>query len=268
MCRADLPPGTGKLFKEGYRLLFPLKQLVERSGSSWNRLTTAQRRTLDKGFGAWKGATEQRHADAQFDLTALYDQGQGVSQSYEKAVVWYRKAAGQGDANAQCNLGFCSFMYKHAHGVLQSYKKTLVWYRKAADQANANAQCNLGYMYKQGQCMFQNYEEAVVWFRKTADKENTNAQYNPGCMYKHGQGVVQSLKEIAVWHQKAADQGYAVAQLNLASPMSTTQAPPTRRHCRFQRVINNACIDGSWGVINQSKCSAPPLTRLTTLFAV
>ena len=47
--------------------------------------------------------------------------------------MWYRKAADQGDAKAQSNLGA---MYCHGQGVAQSYKETAVWFRKAADQGH------------------------------------------------------------------------------------------------------------------------------------
>ena len=60
-----------------------------------------------------------------------------MPQSFKKALVWYRKAADQGPANAQNNLGA---MYKEGQGgVPQSYKEASVWYRKAADQVEANA---------------------------------------------------------------------------------------------------------------------------------
>ena len=42
---------------------------------------------------------------AQFNLGFMYYQGQGVSQSHKGAAVWHRKAADQGKANAQYNLG-------------------------------------------------------------------------------------------------------------------------------------------------------------------
>ena len=57
--RAGLPPGLEQLFEQGSRLYNPLKQLVERSGGSWDRPTATQRRTIDKVLGAWKVARDQ-----------------------------------------------------------------------------------------------------------------------------------------------------------------------------------------------------------------
>ncbi|MBE4724310.1 sel1 repeat family protein, partial [Acinetobacter baumannii] len=68
----------------------------------------------------------------------------GVAQSYAKAAEWYSKAADQGLAEAQYNLGG---MYDKGQGVAQSYAKAAEWYSKAADQGLAEAQYNLGVMY-------------------------------------------------------------------------------------------------------------------------
>ena len=75
MCRAELPPWPEIPFEQGRRLYLPLLQLVERSGGSWARLTTAQRRTMDKVVGAWKGAAKQRHAVVQAMLGLMYEEG-------------------------------------------------------------------------------------------------------------------------------------------------------------------------------------------------
>jgi TPR repeat protein len=57
--------------------------------------------------------------------------GHGVTQDYTEALKWFRKAADQGEAKAQANLGK---MYAMGHGVLQDYAPALAWFRKAADQ--------------------------------------------------------------------------------------------------------------------------------------
>ncbi|WP_406569303.1 tetratricopeptide repeat protein, partial [Aeromonas veronii] len=62
-------------------------------------------------------------------------------------MAWYRKAAEQGDAMAQFNLGA---MYEQGKGVAQDDKQAVAWYRKAAEQGYAMAQSNLGGMYNTG----------------------------------------------------------------------------------------------------------------------
>ena len=91
-------------------------------------------------------AAEQGFADAQFRLGAMYFGGEryvlisfrhfkdekamdragpGVPQDYGAAVKLYRKAAEQGQVEAQGQLGA---MYQHGQGVPQDYVKAHAWY--------------------------------------------------------------------------------------------------------------------------------------------
>ena len=65
----------------------------------------------------------------------------GVPQDVTVAVKWYRKAAVQGYAAAQYNLGF---MYLNGTGVPQVYAEAEKWYRKAAEQGDVDALQILG----------------------------------------------------------------------------------------------------------------------------
>ena len=59
----------------------------------------------------------------------MYRTGLGVRQDYAEAVKWYRKAAEQGDADAQNSLGV---MYRKGRGVAQDYVRAYAWYDLAA----------------------------------------------------------------------------------------------------------------------------------------
>ena len=74
---------------------------------------------------------------------------------------WYRKAAEQGFAEAQYNLGVC---YNNGHGITQDYKQAVRWYRKAAEQGHARAQHNLGASYVNGEGVLEDYVQAYKWF--------------------------------------------------------------------------------------------------------
>jgi len=54
----------------------------------------------------------------------MYDKGPGVDQDYHQAMEWYLKAANQGQAMAQNNIGV---MYHHGHGVDQDYHQAIFW---------------------------------------------------------------------------------------------------------------------------------------------
>lgn len=61
----------------------------------------------------------------------MYDNGDGVKQDDKEAVKWYRLAAEQGYAVAQCNRGA---MYASGDGVPQDFGKALKWWQLAAEQ--------------------------------------------------------------------------------------------------------------------------------------
>ncbi len=62
------------------------------------------------------------------------------SQDYLKAKAWYEKAAAQGHAIAQYNLGIT---FSNGLGVPQDYTKAREWYEKAAAQGHEMAISNL-----------------------------------------------------------------------------------------------------------------------------
>ena len=122
--------------------------------------------------------------------------------NYGKSAEWYAKAAEQGNAEAQVNLGFA---YEQGQGVKQDYGKAVGWYAKAAGQERVEAQFNLGRLYQQGQGVKQDDERAVYWFTKAAQQGDITSQYNLGNLYARGQGVKQDYTVAYYWFVQAAN---------------------------------------------------------------
>ena len=59
-------------------------------------------------------------------------------------------------------------MYTLGNGVSQDFVTALSWYQKAASQGNARAQYNIGVMYDTGKGVERNEEQAVHWLREAA----------------------------------------------------------------------------------------------------
>jgi hypothetical protein len=150
---------------------------------------------------AYRKAAEQGDATAQGNLGIMYQTGRGVPQDDGQAVVWHRKAAEQGNAIAQTNLGA---MYAMGRGVPQDYKEALSWSTKAAEAGDAQGQTNLGLMYLTGKGVSQNYEEALRWLTKAAEAGNADAQANLGRMYVAGRGVTPDYIQAYKWYAIAA----------------------------------------------------------------
>ena len=169
--------------------------------------------SYEKAVIWYKKAAEQGNANAQCSLGYCYDEGQGVKLSHEKAVYWFQKAAEQGYASAQCNLGVC---YDNGQGVEQSYEQAAYWYKKSAEQGDSDAQFSLAVCYENGEGVEQSYEKAVYWYKKSAEQGDSDAQYNLALCYENGKGVEQSAEKAVYWVEKAAEQGDSDAQFSLA----------------------------------------------------
>ncbi len=61
----------------------------------------------------------------------------GVPQDYQQAVFWFRKAAEQGEVNAEVNL---AWQYASGLGVPQNHAEAVTWCGKAADQGDVQSQ--------------------------------------------------------------------------------------------------------------------------------
>ncbi len=75
-------------------------------------------------------------AGSQNNLGFMYNNGEGVPQNYAEAAKWYRRAAEQGQAEAQASLGAA---YAMGSGVLQDYLLAHMWFNLAAGQGHAGA---------------------------------------------------------------------------------------------------------------------------------
>lgn len=122
--------------------------------------------------------------------------GEGVPQDYAEAVVWYHRAAEQGDRQAQRALGA---MYDWGNGVPQNYAEAVKWYRRAAEQGDKQAQRQLAVAYDRGEGVPQNYAEAVKWCRRAAGQGDAVAQVLLGFKYSLGEGVQKDLVLAHMW---------------------------------------------------------------------
>ena len=134
------------------------------------------------------------------------------NQSEEKTVEDKSKEKDSLIANMDSATVFerCKLYYSS-----ENYTEAFKCFQKAAEQGNALAQCNLGFMYEDGRGVKQDYFKAFEWWQKAAEQGNALAQYNLGVMYQYGQGVKQDYFKAVEWYQKAAEQGYAKAQFIL-----------------------------------------------------
>ncbi len=166
-------------------------------------------------------------AEAENNLGAALDE----KQNYVEAVNWFRKAAEQGNADAQSNLGL---MYHKGHGVETDDTEAARWFQKAAEQGDDTAQFYLGLLYDDGKGVPQDYAEALKWYSRAAAQGDDTAQYNLGAMYDRGEGVPQDFIEAYKWYNLAAANGDTKAIHNEIC-LFANGSRPSRRRQRLSR---------------------------------
>lgn len=77
----------------------------------------------------------------------MYTEGRWVPRDYAQSRLWNEKAAAQGDARAEYNLGV---IYAYGQGVKKDLPEGIRWYMKAAEQGHQVAAYNVGVAYSQG----------------------------------------------------------------------------------------------------------------------
>ncbi len=184
-------------------------------------------------FQEFRTGAERGDANAEAELGACYDKGQGVRKDEAEAVKWFRKAAEQNLAVAQYNLGVA---YASGQGVATDQVEAVKWFRKAAEQNLAAAQYNLGYGYDTGQGVRKDEVEAVKWFRKAAAQNLAAAQYTLGDCYDKGRGVTKNEPEAVKWIALAVAQGMKEAQA--AIPLIQKKVPEKQIEDGLWRAID------------------------------
>lgn len=119
---------------------------------------------------------------------------------------------------------------ENGQGVPKGDVQAVTWYRKAADEGNADAQYRLGEMYENGQgSLVKDDAQAVSWFWKAADQGQANAEYWLGVMYENGRGgLTKDHAQAVSWFTKAAEQGFAQARDALAQQQLNQHEPRSR----------------------------------------
>ena len=135
-----------------------------------------------------------------------------------EAAKWWRRAAEQGNDEAQNNLGI---MYYRGEGVPEDCVEAMYWFRKVVAQGGRSATSAAGtvqLMYSRGELggKPKNSREKVEFLRKAAEQGDAIAQYYLGGMYQSGAGAPKDLVQAHVWYNIAGANGYEDAKRVLA----------------------------------------------------
>lgn len=107
-------------------------------------------------------AADSGDVNAQTILGNMYKLGQGVQIDKDKAAEYYQRAAEQGAAEAEFNLGI---IYQEN----SDYKSAFHWYQKASNQNIPEADLNLARLYYRGLGVEKDFLRAGRLYKKAAD---------------------------------------------------------------------------------------------------
>lgn len=165
---------------------------------------------LKKEMKQLRARAKKGDVDSQIRLGSCYFSGSlGMPRDYALAAHWYARAAQQGSAIAQFNLGIC---YDRGVGVKQDSAKALEYYLKAADQGMILAQLNAATSLRD----LGRSKEAAVYYRKAADNGNTVACREYARILLKGTPTAKDVKYAMTLLQKAVDKGDPRALVLLA----------------------------------------------------
>ncbi len=190
-------------------------------------------------------AAEAGHAESQYLLSTMLDEGQGLPQDPAEAAVWERRAADQGHAYAQANLSFRFY-------AVGDFAEAFAWCQRAAKSHLAWAQFHLGLMYRKGEGVPQDLTEAAHWYLLAATQSFPAAQTKLADLYLIGLGVPLSYTQAAAWYRRAADLGDAEAQFQLAHLYATGQGVEPD-YTRSRDWIRQAALQGHEQALRELK---------------
>ena len=187
----------------------------------YSMLIYAEQEKYEQLFDLSKKLAHKGNPYAQFFIGNIYAQGIGdVPINPEEAIKWWKKAAEQGNEEAQHNLGVLYekgwVMYKRGWKVVpdKDYTKSVQWYTKAAEQGNMYSQYNLGLMlmHEKGKGIHININEIIKWWKEAAKQGSKRAQFALGLIHYV---YLEEYEEGLDFWKKLVQQGHFAAEFTL-----------------------------------------------------
>ncbi len=123
---------------------------------------------------------------------------------FVRALLLLQPLADAGNARAQAIIG--NLFVLGCCGVAEDAETGLEWLRKAAAQGDAEAESLLGDAYLAGRGTQKDYAQAMSWLLKAAEKGDASAQTSIAKMFEEGLGVPKNQEEAKKWSAKARRQ--------------------------------------------------------------
>jgi TPR repeat protein len=136
---------------------------------------------------------------------------QEIAANNAQAMLWYQKAAAQGNAAGQERLGVMHIY----DGSSTKFAQSLSLFQQSAAQGDMDADMDLAGLYMLGWGVPQDSAKAISLIRQAAAQGNPEGLYTLGLAYFYGVGVVNDINQGIGLVEKASRLGYPFAKLVL-----------------------------------------------------
>jgi hypothetical protein len=167
------------------------------SESFENSLITKELMNFDGDIKILKRLSEQGHAQSQYVLGRMYEEGHpAVSENYKKAIYWYTEAVKQGNAVYMGHLG--DAYLSGSKDVDRNLEESIKWHRKAATKLHIRSMFVLAQIYSIQREGIKNNILAYKWSLLANHYFFSNPYYNTfvGTYYEEQKGKIKETMTV------------------------------------------------------------------------
>ena len=172
-----------------------------------------------RALASLRVAAKSGNAVAQYFLGKFYNYGLGDNRDERQAQKWYEKAAIQGLAEAQVQLGrsylppssswgilgrVFSFLFGRWHGPKRDIALAEHWFKTAAEQGNAEASFQLGLLHLLGHYVEQDVETGIRLMEEAAANGFGHAQISLAVIFSEAEYIHPDRDRASYWFNKGA----------------------------------------------------------------
>ncbi len=162
----------------------------------------------------WQKAAEQGDLNAMQSLGKAYSEGRLIAKDLAAATRWYLRVA-RTDLDESL-LYFLLPLFEDPDAVSIPFGELIPWLRQKADGGSLLSAHLLGVAYQMGWGVPQDLAQALAYYRKAAAGQHPQAFVALGRLHAEGKGVVRDEQEALRWFQKAAEEDFPEGKIALA----------------------------------------------------
>ncbi len=199
-------------------------------------------------------AAETGDSEAQNRVGTMCYFGQRTEKDYHQALIWFKRAAGHGNADAMRNL---AILYDNGEGTLRNSTRARGWYEKAlsVNPEDAVAMNNLGVLCLSAERSVQSRSKAEPLIRKAAELGCPTAIENLTIMSAGG----TDLKKANLPSMLKCGPDNTISNATKSTEKDINQCEEERNHSGFSSEDEEALMAELTRTIDS--CSSAPITN-------